>query len=273
MSTDSFDLLSQINELVLIVGKCTSTLMTADKANEAFQCICGIISYISEGRVLENASAVSSIRTILESVPLLAWYVAILFIEFGCDKDRQTVLLHGCTKLLRFVTGGSKFHRAFHESFTKRLLLLLQIGVGNSLQPFNGMTYLTGAAHLLNTIVQGCILESIRDDETVFHDLQILIRYTVAQPSYAVQICLLGIASRFKKAGITLTDDMIFFDSPLVDEIVELPKTVDIIDMEGSIYEKNIYDGKVYVSDLPTGTYFIRLIIDGKVQQERFIKQ
>ena len=32
-------------------------------------------------------------------------------------------------------------------------------------------------------------------------------------------------------------------------------------------------DGKVYVSDLPAGTYFIRLIIDGKVQQERFIKQ
>jgi hypothetical protein len=54
---------------------------------------------------------------------------------------------------------------------------------------------------------------------------------------------------------------------------VELPKTADIIDMEGNIYEKNIYDGKLYVSDLPAGTYFIRLIIDGKVQQERFIKQ
>jgi subtilisin family serine protease len=67
------------------------------------------------------------------------------------------------------------------------------------------------------------------------------------------------------------------YPNPVMNElhftIVELPKTVDIIDMEGSIYEKNIYDGKVYVSDLPTGTYFIRLIIDGKVQQERFIKQ
>ena len=67
------------------------------------------------------------------------------------------------------------------------------------------------------------------------------------------------------------------YPNPVMNElhftIVELPKTVDIIDMEGSIYEKNIYDGKVYVSDLPAGTYFIRLIIDGKVQQERFIKQ
>lgn len=67
------------------------------------------------------------------------------------------------------------------------------------------------------------------------------------------------------------------YPNPVMNElhftIVELPKTADIIDMEGSIYEKNIYDGKLYVSDLPAGTYFIRLIIDGKVQQERFIKQ
>jgi len=67
------------------------------------------------------------------------------------------------------------------------------------------------------------------------------------------------------------------YPNPVMNElhftIVELPKTADIIDMEGNIYEKNIYDGKLYVSDLPAGTYFVRLIIDGKVQQERFIKQ
>jgi len=225
MSADSFDLLSHINEFILIVGKHTSTLMTTDRANKAFQCFCCIISYISEDRTIEDAVAAASTRTTLESVHLLAWYVAILFIEFGCDKDKQTVLLHGCTKLLRFVSVGSKFHLAFHESFTKRLLLLLQVGVGSSLQPFNGMTYLTGAAHLLNTIVQGCILQSIHADETVFQDLQILIKYAVAQPSYAVQISLLGIASRFIKAGISLTGEMILFDSSLVGTLVELPTT------------------------------------------------
>ncbi|MEN9973299.1 MAG: hypothetical protein RIS20_1646 [Bacteroidota bacterium] len=67
------------------------------------------------------------------------------------------------------------------------------------------------------------------------------------------------------------------YPNPVMNElhftIVELPKKAEIIDMEGNLYEKNIYEGKLYVSDLPAGTYFIRLIIDGKVQQERFIKQ
>jgi hypothetical protein len=66
------------------------------------------------------------------------------------------------------------------------------------------------------------------------------------------------------------------YPNPVMNElhftIVELPKKAEIIDMEGNLYEKNIYEGKLYVSDLPAGTYFIRLIIDGKVQQERFIK-
>jgi subtilisin family serine protease len=52
----------------------------------------------------------------------------------------------------------------------------------------------------------------------------------------------------------------------------ELPETAEIIDTEGNIFEKRIQDGKLRVSDLPTGTYFIRLIIQNKVQQERFIK-
>ncbi|MFM1914719.1 MAG: hypothetical protein RLZZ531_388 [Bacteroidota bacterium] len=67
------------------------------------------------------------------------------------------------------------------------------------------------------------------------------------------------------------------YPNPVMNElhftIVELPKKAEIIDMKGTMYEKHIFDGKLYVSDLPAGTYFIRLIIDGKVQQERFIKQ
>lgn len=54
--------------------------------------------------------------------------------------------------------------------------------------------------------------------------------------------------------------------------VEELPQTAEIFDMEGNVYEKRIQDGKLRVSDLAPGTYFIRLIIQDKVQQERFIK-
>jgi minor extracellular serine protease Vpr len=55
--------------------------------------------------------------------------------------------------------------------------------------------------------------------------------------------------------------------------VEELPKTVEIFDLQGSYIEKAIVNGKVYVSDLAPGTYYIRILIDGKVQQEKFIKQ
>ena len=55
--------------------------------------------------------------------------------------------------------------------------------------------------------------------------------------------------------------------------VEELPKTVSIFDLGGNYIEKPIINGKVYVSDLAPGTYYIRILIDGKVQQEKFIKQ
>ena len=54
--------------------------------------------------------------------------------------------------------------------------------------------------------------------------------------------------------------------------VEELPKTVTIFDLSGNSYEKPIINGKVYVSDLSAGTYFMRIMIDGKVQQDKFIK-
>ncbi len=55
--------------------------------------------------------------------------------------------------------------------------------------------------------------------------------------------------------------------------VEELPKTVSIFDLAGNYIEKPIINGKVYVSDLAPGAYYIRILIDGKVQQEKFIKQ
>ncbi|MFM7473988.1 MAG: S8 family peptidase, partial [Crocinitomicaceae bacterium] len=67
------------------------------------------------------------------------------------------------------------------------------------------------------------------------------------------------------------------YPNPVMNELYftiveELPQTAEIFDLEGNVYEKRIQDGKLRVSDLAPGTYFIRLIIQDKVQQERFVK-
>jgi hypothetical protein len=68
------------------------------------------------------------------------------------------------------------------------------------------------------------------------------------------------------------------YPNPVMNElhftiVEELPKTVEIFDISGNYFEKPIINGKVYVSDLPAGQYFIKILIDGKVQQDKFIKQ
>ena len=68
------------------------------------------------------------------------------------------------------------------------------------------------------------------------------------------------------------------YPNPVMNElhftiVEELPKTVEIFDITGNYFEKPIINGKVYVSDLPAGQYFIKILIDGKVQQDKFIKQ
>jgi hypothetical protein len=68
------------------------------------------------------------------------------------------------------------------------------------------------------------------------------------------------------------------FPNPVMNElhftiVEELPKSVEIFDAIGNYFEKPIINGKVFVSDLSPGQYFIRILIDGKVQQDKFIKQ
>ena len=67
------------------------------------------------------------------------------------------------------------------------------------------------------------------------------------------------------------------YPNPVINElhftiVEDLPEIAEIIDIEGNVCEKTIQDGKLRVSDLAPGTYFIRLIIKDRVQQERFIK-
>jgi hypothetical protein len=53
----------------------------------------------------------------------------------------------------------------------------------------------------------------------------------------------------------------------------ELPNVVQLIDMQGKVIERSINDAKVYVGDLPSGTYRIRIEIKGRIEQQAFIKQ
>lgn len=68
------------------------------------------------------------------------------------------------------------------------------------------------------------------------------------------------------------------FPNPVMNElhftiVDELPKIAGIFDELGNYFEKPIVNGKVIVSDIPKGQYFIRLIINGRVQQDKFMKR
>jgi hypothetical protein len=54
--------------------------------------------------------------------------------------------------------------------------------------------------------------------------------------------------------------------------IVELPEFAEIMSLDGKRYYSPIVNGKVAVQDLSPGSYYIRLHINGKIQQAQFIK-
>lgn len=88
----------------------------------------------------------------------------------------------------------------------------------------------------------------------------------------AVQLALQTIGYE----NLTAELDWNVYPNPVSNElhftiVEELPKIAEIIDIEGNVFEKRFLM-KLRVSDLSPGTYFIRLIIQDKVQQERFIK-
>ena len=55
--------------------------------------------------------------------------------------------------------------------------------------------------------------------------------------------------------------------------VEELPKQAEIVNLKGQANLRAIINGKLNVSDLSPGNYFIRLQIDGKIQQQQFTKQ
>ncbi len=55
--------------------------------------------------------------------------------------------------------------------------------------------------------------------------------------------------------------------------VEELPKQAEIVNLNGQAYLRAIINGKLNVSDLSPGNYFIRLQINGKIEQLQFTKQ
>ena len=68
------------------------------------------------------------------------------------------------------------------------------------------------------------------------------------------------------------------FPNPVANElhftiVEELPKQAEIINLNGQANLRAIINGKLNVSDLTPGNYFIRLQIKGKIEQLQFTKQ
>ena len=90
----------------------------------------------------------------------------------------------------------------------------------------------------------------------------------------AVQLALQTIGLEAKENEL----DWSIFPNPVVNElhftlVEELPDKIEIINSNGQIFWKPIANGKLNVSELSPGNYFIRMKIDGKIQQEQFTKQ
>lgn len=68
------------------------------------------------------------------------------------------------------------------------------------------------------------------------------------------------------------------YPNPVLNELYftlvdELPGKVEIVDMLGKSVIKNIQGSKVNVADLKPGTYYVRMEVNGKIEQQSFIKQ
>ena len=52
----------------------------------------------------------------------------------------------------------------------------------------------------------------------------------------------------------------------------ELPTSCEVITENGIVITKRISDGKIQVSDLAPGKYWIRLLVNSHIEQDLFIK-
>ena len=68
------------------------------------------------------------------------------------------------------------------------------------------------------------------------------------------------------------------YPNPVVNElhftlVEELPLKAIIVDAMGKTIARNIQDSRLSVSDLKPGTYWVRMEINGRIEQQAFVKQ
>jgi hypothetical protein len=68
------------------------------------------------------------------------------------------------------------------------------------------------------------------------------------------------------------------YPNPVINElhftlVDELPSKVQVIDMMGRITVKQIQNAKITVSDLAPGKYWVRMEVNGRIEQQSFVKQ
>ena len=67
------------------------------------------------------------------------------------------------------------------------------------------------------------------------------------------------------------------YPNPATNEITfsslnEANQFIEIVDLMGKIIRKPVNNNKISISDLQPGTYWLRLTIHGKIEQQKFIK-
>lgn len=88
----------------------------------------------------------------------------------------------------------------------------------------------------------------------------------------AVQLALITVGVEEIEHEITWN----VYPNPALNElhftiIDELPSKVQIIDALGKVIERDIVNSSVQVSDLTTGSYWIRLVVNGRIEQRAFM--
>jgi len=89
----------------------------------------------------------------------------------------------------------------------------------------------------------------------------------------AVKLALVTVGTE----KLEFENDWTVFPNPAMNQLFftlvdELPKSVQLIDVQGKVIERSVENASIFVGDLNRGTYFIRMERKGRIQQARFVK-
>jgi hypothetical protein len=89
----------------------------------------------------------------------------------------------------------------------------------------------------------------------------------------AVQLALVTVGQQEIKNDVSWS----IYPNPAVEKLIieNLPSSVqeiEIIDLTGKVIRRKIENNSISVQNLNSGSYWLRLLINGKIEQQKFIK-